>query len=123
MFAGNGRRELSVQSATVCLEEVAAAEKPKESPSKNLLKHKKTGRIAMTENIFPLPCLTYFSPAVGFVPAPTTLCALVSTRRGTGSSVELVRCVTRRPPFLNKIDKCLLAAENPGEVHRWREAA
>ena len=76
----------------------------------------------MTENIFPLPCLTYFSPAVGFVPGPTTLCALVSTKRGTGSSVELVRFVTR-PPFLNKIDKRLLAAENPREVHCWRKTA
>ena len=76
----------------------------------------------MTKKIFPRPCLTNFFPVVGFVPGPTTLCVLVSTRRGTGSSVELVRFVTR-PPFLNKINKCLLAAENPGEVHCWRKAA
>ena len=87
-----------------------------------MLKQKWTGRIAMTKKIFPRPCLTYLSPVVGFVPGPTTLCALVSTRRGTGSSVELVRFVTRLP-FLNKRNECLLAAENPGEVHCWREAA
>merc|ERR1712227_862182 len=65
-----GRREPSVQSAMVCLEEVAAAEKPKELP------------------------------IVGFAPGPTTLCALVSTRRGTGSSVELVSGEPRRSASL-----------------------
>merc|ERR1712223_833396 len=81
------KKGTSVRSAMVCLEEVAAAEKPKESP------------------------------IVGFAPDPTTLCVLVSTRRGTGSSVELVSGEPRRSASLE--EGSLRRQQGPAWPTRW----
>ena len=106
----------------MCLEEVAAAEKPKGSPSKNLLKHKKTGRIAMAERSFLDPVSPIFLQLLGLCPAPPH-CVRWSRQGGGQVHLWSLSGLSSPPIEMNKIDLCLLAAENPGEVHCWRKAA